>query len=81
MLLNLATFTMLRTGGSVEPTPDLNTMHIYRGCVVPRVVIHTITFLGGLKMKRKDVFVSQYLRMKNGKLETVCSHWRSSPTR
>jgi len=30
-------------------------------------------------IKRKDVFVRNYTRMRFGKEESVCQHWRSHP--
>jgi len=32
------------------------------------------------KIKRKSVFVRQYVRFRMGRLETVCKHYRSLPT-
>ena len=32
-----------------------------------------------LRKKVKDVFVRQYERIRFGRLENVCSHWRSHP--
>jgi hypothetical protein len=29
--------------------------------------------------KRKSVFVRAYIRMRLGRLESVCQHWRSHP--
>lgn len=29
----------------------------------------------------KDVFVTAYTRIRFGRVESVCQHWRSSPSR